>query len=132
MISKENFFLPLSTYHLPLLKKELTMPTYQYECQACGHAFEELQSMTDPKLTKCPKCKKNKLQRLIGLGGGIIFKGTGFYQTDYKNTSAPSSSPSSAPSAGGCGSGCGCHGPTKAEAKSEAKSSKGSKKKAEA
>jgi putative FmdB family regulatory protein len=61
------------------------MPTYQYECSACGHEFEELQSMTDAKLKKCPKCKKDKLNRLIGTGGGIIFKGTGFYQTDYKN-----------------------------------------------
>ena len=60
------------------------MPTYQYECSDCGYAFEELQSMMDKKLKKCPKCGKNALNRLIGTGGGIIFKGTGFYETDYK------------------------------------------------
>ena len=60
------------------------MPTYDYECTACGHAFDELQSFSDPPLKKCPKCKKNKLQRLFGGGGAIIFKGTGFYETDYR------------------------------------------------
>lgn len=60
------------------------MPTYQYECSACGHAFETLQSMTESKLRKCPRCGKLKLHRLIGAGGGIIFKGSGFYETDYK------------------------------------------------
>ena len=60
------------------------MPTYDYECKACGHAFEELQSFSDPLLTKCPKCKKSKLERLFGGGGAIIFKGTGFYETDYR------------------------------------------------
>ena len=49
------------------------MPTYEYECQACGHLFEALQTMTEPKLTKCPKCKKQKLARLIGSGSGVIF-----------------------------------------------------------
>lgn len=64
------------------------MPTYEYECSTCGHAFEELQSMTEAKLTKCPKCKKNKLHRLIGSGSGVIFKGSGFYETDYKKKDA--------------------------------------------
>lgn len=62
------------------------MPTYDYECKACGHAFEELQSFSEPPLTKCPKCKKNKLERLFGGGGAIIFKGSGFYETDYRRT----------------------------------------------
>ena len=94
------------------------MPTYQYECQACGHAFEELQGMKDAKLVKCPKCHKNKLARLIGGGSGMIFKGSGFYETDYKKKSAPAgdkkdtpkpaASASTAP-AGPCGSNCGCH-----------------------
>lgn len=61
------------------------MPTYEYECGACDYAFEVLQSMTDKKLRKCPKCGKMKLNRLIGTGGGIIFKGTGFYETDFKS-----------------------------------------------
>ncbi len=61
------------------------MPTYEYECSKCQYAFEELQSMLDKKLKKCPKCGKNTLHRLIGSGSGIVFKGTGFYETDYKN-----------------------------------------------
>jgi putative FmdB family regulatory protein len=88
------------------------MPTYQYECDACQHSFETLQSMTDKKLQKCPQCGKKKLQRLIGTGSGIIFKGTGFYETDYKRKDAPrESSPKSPSPASGssCGSGCGCH-----------------------
>ena len=92
------------------------MPTYQYECAACGHEFEVLQSMKDAKLKKCPKCSKLKLNRLIGAGSGVIFKGSGFYATDYKKkTPPPDTSPKTesktpAPKAGGhgCGSGCGC------------------------
>lgn len=83
------------------------MPTYEYECSACGHAFEALQSMTEPKLTQCPKCKKNKLARLIGSGSGVIFKGTGFYETDYKRKSEPKPdagcSTGSCPMKGKCG-----------------------------
>lgn len=60
------------------------MPTYEYQCDACGHAFEEWQSFKDDALTKCPKCKKNKLRRLFGGGAAIIFKGSGFYETDYR------------------------------------------------
>lgn len=60
------------------------MPTYEYECDACGHAFEAFQAMSDKPLRKCPGCKKMKLRRLIGSGAGIIFKGSGFYETDYK------------------------------------------------
>ena len=60
------------------------MPTYQYECDACNHTFDILQSMLDKKLKKCPQCGKNTLHRLIGSGSGIIFKGSGFYETDYK------------------------------------------------
>lgn len=60
------------------------MPTYDYECRGCGHRFDELQSFSEPPLTKCPACKKNKLERLFGGGGAIIFKGSGFYETDYR------------------------------------------------
>lgn len=62
------------------------MPTYDYQCSACGHTFDELQSFSEPPLTKCPACKKNKLERLFGGGGAIIFKGSGFYETDYRRT----------------------------------------------
>lgn len=60
------------------------MPTYEYECQKCGHRFEEFQSITDPPIRRCPQCK-GKVQRLIGTGAGIIFKGKGFYATDYRS-----------------------------------------------
>ena len=67
------------------------MPTYQYECDACGYSFEILQSMLDKKLKKCPECNKNELYRLIGAGTGIIFKGSGFYETDYRKKESPKS-----------------------------------------
>jgi putative FmdB family regulatory protein len=63
------------------------MPTYEYACPKCGHQFELFQSMNDKPLTKCPKCGKTGVKRLIGSGAGLIFKGTGFYITDYKNKS---------------------------------------------
>ena len=63
------------------------MPTYDYQCQVCGHDWELYQSMKDSPVTHCPKCKKKKAKRLLGLGAGIIFKGTGFYETDYKKKS---------------------------------------------
>ncbi len=63
------------------------MPTYDYKCDACEHAFEEFQSMSEAPLKKCPKCGKNKLRRLIGTGAAILFKGSGFYQTDYRSES---------------------------------------------
>lgn len=63
------------------------MPTYAYECEACGHHFEKFQSMTANSLRTCPECKARKLQRLIGPGAGIIFKGSGFYETDYRSDS---------------------------------------------
>ena len=63
------------------------MPTYDYVCDGCGHAFELFQSMTDPVKRTCPKCKKKKLRRLIGAGGAIVFKGSGFYKTDYRSDS---------------------------------------------
>lgn len=63
------------------------MPTYEYQCAACGHAFEEFQSITAKPLRLCPKCGRRKLKRLIGSGAGVIFKGSGFYQTDYRSES---------------------------------------------
>jgi putative FmdB family regulatory protein len=63
------------------------MPTYDYVCDGCGHAFELFQSMTDNVKKTCPKCKKPKLRRLIGAGGAIVFKGSGFYKTDYRSES---------------------------------------------
>ena len=95
------------------------MPTYQYQCAHCGHEFEILQSMQENRLKKCPQCHQSQLQRLIGTGSGIIFKGTGFYETDYKRKSLPSkdskaepsSKPEKAPAKAGshgCSTNCGC------------------------
>lgn len=75
------------------------MPTYEYECKACKHRFEELQSFSEAPLTKCPACKKKKLQRLLGAGAAIIFKGSGFYQTDYRSDSYKSAAKADAPAA---------------------------------
>jgi len=61
------------------------MPTYDYCCGACGHRLELFQSISEPRKRKCPRCKKPKLERLIGQGAGILFKGGGFYQTDYRS-----------------------------------------------
>ena len=63
------------------------MPTYDYECDACSHSFELFQGINDPVEKKCPECGKNKLRRLFGTGGAIVFKGSGFYQTDYRSES---------------------------------------------
>ena len=63
------------------------MPTYDYECDACGHEMEVFQGINDEVLKKCPECNKKKLRRLFGTGGAIVFKGSGFYQTDYRSES---------------------------------------------
>mgnify|MGYP003700960845 CR=1 FL=1 len=63
------------------------MPTYDYVCRGCDHAFEEFQSMSARPLKKCPECGERKLERLIGTGAGVIFKGGGFYETDYRSES---------------------------------------------
>jgi putative FmdB family regulatory protein len=61
------------------------MPTYDYECQDCGHTFELFQGINAPVETRCPKCEKETLKRLIGTGAAVVFKGSGFYQTDYRS-----------------------------------------------
>ena len=63
------------------------MPTYDYICESCGYEFERFQSITARPIRKCPNCDKVSLKRLIGAGSGVIFKGTGFYQTDYRSES---------------------------------------------
>lgn len=62
------------------------MPTYEYECEKCGHRFELFQSMSEEPRKRCPKCR-GKVRRLIGRGAGMIFKGSGFYTTDYRSDS---------------------------------------------
>lgn len=76
------------------------MPTYEYECSKCGKKFDLFQSMKDDPIKKCPDCK-GKVDRLLGKGSGIIFKGTGFYETDYKKKT-PSASCDRSGSCGGC------------------------------
>ena len=61
------------------------MPTYEYLCEGCGHRFDEFQSFKDDPLKMCPSCKEEKLRRLFGTGAAILFKGSGFYETDYRS-----------------------------------------------
>jgi putative FmdB family regulatory protein len=63
------------------------MPTYEYQCNACDHSFELFQSIKARSVRKCPECGKLKVKRIIGIGAGVIFKGSGFYQTDYRSES---------------------------------------------
>ncbi len=63
------------------------MPTYDYVCESCQHSFEQFQSITARPLRKCPECRKLKLKRLIGTGAGVLFRGSGFYETDYRSES---------------------------------------------
>jgi len=63
------------------------MPTYDYICENCGYEFEQFQPITARTLRKCPRCGERELKRLIGAGSGVIFKGSGFYQTDYRSES---------------------------------------------
>jgi putative FmdB family regulatory protein len=88
------------------------MPTYDYTCSACNHSFELYQHITDKPVKKCPSCGKRQAQRMIGSGSAIIFKGSGFYQTDYRSeeykTKAKKESEGAKPE-------------TKTESKSEAK-----------
>lgn len=63
------------------------MPTYDYECDACEHSFELFQTISEPVKKKCPECGRMKLRRLFGTGAALLFKGSGFYQTDYRSES---------------------------------------------
>jgi len=63
------------------------MPTYDYVCKNCGHEFERFQTITARAIRRCPNCGKVGLKRLIGVGAGIIFRGSGFYETDYRSES---------------------------------------------
>ncbi len=73
------------------------MPTYEYKCFACDHAFEKFQSIMAAPIRKCPACGKSKAKRLLGTGAGLIFKGSGFYTTDYRSESYKSDQKGDAP-----------------------------------
>ena len=75
------------------------MPTYEYVCKSCGNELELFQSMKDAPKRKCPKCGKNTLERKIGVGAAIIFKGSGFYQTDYRSEAYKKSAEAEKPAA---------------------------------
>ena len=91
------------------------MPTYDYECDACGHEFELFQSISAPVQKKCPECGKLKLRRLFGTGAAVVFKGSGFYQTDYRSDSYKKGADKDKPASESKGDG-------KTESKSETKS----------
>ena len=118
------------------------MPTYEYRCKACDHRVEYFQSMSESPKRTCPRCRKRRLERQIGIGAAILFKGSGFYQTDYRSESykqaasadkpaseAPKSEPSKAgtteakPSASGSGSGSAAGAQTKSDTKPSKKKS---------
>ncbi len=81
------------------------MPTYDYQCEKCGHRFEVFQSMKDAKLEDCPREEcDGKVKRLLGTGAGLIFKGAGFYQTDYRSSSYQAGAKADSGSSGGGGS----------------------------
>lgn len=90
------------------------MPTYDYRCKGCSHIWEEWQSITAPATKKCPKCGKLKAERVIGPGAGLLFKGSGFYITDYRSDSYKKAAKSESGSGGSNG---------KSESKSEGKKS---------
>jgi putative FmdB family regulatory protein len=95
------------------------MPTYDYECDACGHTFELFQSISEPVKKKCPDCGKPKLRRLFGTGAAVVFKGSGFYQTDYRSDSYKKAAEKDKPSDGKSDK----KSDSKSESKSESKSS---------
>lgn len=92
--------------------QNFVMPTYDYVCDACDHKFELFQSITAEPEKKCPECGKRKLRRLIGAGAAIVFKGSGFYQTDYRSESYKKRAEADKPAS-----------ESKSETKSESKSS---------
>jgi putative FmdB family regulatory protein len=104
------------------------MPTYDYECDACGHTFELFQSISEPVKKKCPDCGKPKLRRLFGTGAAVVFKGSGFYQTDYRSDSYKKAAEKDKPASE---SKSDAKSETKSESKSESKPAKSESKSSE-
>jgi len=103
------------------------MPTYDYVCAACDHAFEHFQSISDKLLRTCPQCKKRRLERQFGTGIGVVFKGSGFYETDYKRSGSEGGD-TGKKSADSDKSGAGSSGKTGAESDAKAGSTEGKSK----
>jgi putative FmdB family regulatory protein len=97
------------------------MPTYDYECDSCGHKAEVFQAMSADPLKKCPECKKPKYRRLFGAGAAIMFKGSGFYQTDYRSEGYKKSAAADKPADSSSSE---SKSETKSEAKAESKPAK--------
>ena len=104
------------------------MPTYDYECNACGHRFERFQSITAPRVRKCPRCGKMRVRRLPGTGAGILFRGSGFYATDYRSDSYSKDAAKDKPSPDGPKKGSGKSGEGKGTAGGEGGSGESGKK----
>jgi putative FmdB family regulatory protein len=107
-----EFQIPIANRKLQIESEK--MPTYEYKCDACGIEFERFQSITAPAIKRCPECGKAKVRRLISTGAGLIFKGSGFYITDYRDKSYTDKAKSE--------SGAGVSSDGKAETKSDARS----------
>jgi putative FmdB family regulatory protein len=108
------------------------MPTYEYKCDACGHQFERFQSITAAPVKRCPECGKSKVRRLISTGAGLIFKGSGFYITDYRDKSYTDQAKSeSGGRSGGATDSKDSKSETKSETKAESKPAETPAKKAE-
>lgn len=97
------------------------MPNYDYECDACGHEWEMFQRMVEDAIKKCPECKKKKARRLFGTGAAIMFKGSGFYETDYRSDSYKKAAKADKEKSGGEKSGSGSDSSAKSEKKSDSK-----------
>ena len=97
------------------------MPTYDYECDGCGHRFELFQPISEEPKKKCPQCKKSRLRRLFGTGAALMFKGSGFYQTDYRSESYKKASEADKKSTTGDSSAAKSDSASKSESKPEPK-----------
>jgi putative FmdB family regulatory protein len=104
------------------------MPTYEYRCSACGHKWDEFQSIKAAPSRKCPACKKLKAERVISAGGGIIFRGSGFYQTDYRSESWKKGDEAAKKASDSGGSGATSASPPAADSASKSAKSSGSDK----
>jgi len=104
------------------------MPTYDYQCSACDHTFELFQGINDPVKRKCPQCGKQKLNRLFGTGAAIVFKGSGFYQTDYRSEGYKKAAEAEKKSSEGKSTGDSGKSEAKSETKSESKPASGESK----
>ncbi|MCS7239032.1 MAG: zinc ribbon domain-containing protein [Thermoguttaceae bacterium] len=98
------------------------MPTYEYVCEACDHRFELFQSITAEPIRVCPECGRRKVRRLIGPGAAILFKGSGFYQTDYRSESYKKAAAAEKTGGSSGGNGDGASSASKKEKKAKAKS----------